>query len=169
MISTRYKSGDLKEPQPLLLKRNGEHATIWYPDNNRKLTISKGNSIYLTCPGKNNYVRNRKIKPKNKKKKNKNWGNEVKAVCVKNKIFDVNGVHQDFSSLVCDSNVWHDARRTNELPCLNKYTPIEIGFNVNDIFIRTIELCHDEKTLTTYYTKFKMTKRIENSQRNYPR
>jgi len=156
------------------LKRNGEHATIWYPDNNnRKLKIPKGNSIYLACPGKDNNVTSREIAITNTEIGPEDWGNEVEAVCVKNKIFNVKGVPKHFSSLVCKSDTWHDANYmdanyTNSLPCFDGDT-IEIGFNVNDIFIPTIELCHNKMTHTTYYTKFNMTKMIGSSQTHYPR
>ncbi|XP_011864503.1 PREDICTED: uncharacterized protein LOC105560214 [Vollenhovia emeryi] len=157
-ISTQYKIGDLKEPQPLLLKRDGKRATIWYPDNdNGLLRIFAGDSIYLACPGKDNHLKNR------------SWGNEVKAVCIGGKVFDVNGVRENFSSLVCKSHTEHHAKYTGSPPCLDRHSPIEIGFNVSGTFIRTIELCRDEKTYRTYYTKFKMTKMIGSYQRSYPR
>jgi len=54
-------------------------------------------------------------------------------------------------------------------PCLNKHVPIEIGFNVTGGFIRLIELCRDDTTYTTYYTKFQLLKAIESSQIRYPR
>ncbi|XP_012064246.1 PREDICTED: uncharacterized protein LOC105627575 [Atta cephalotes] len=157
-ISIRYKIGDLKEPEPLLLKRVGKHATIWYPDNNNGiLRISAGDSIYLACPGKNNYFQNR------------SWDNEVEAVCVRDKVFDVKGVHQHISSLVCKSYPEHYAKYMGTSPCLGRHSPIEIGFNVNGTFIRTIELCRDRRTYMTYYTKFTLTKMIKNYQRAYPR
>lgn len=158
MISIQYKVGDLNEPQPLLLKRDGKRATIWYPDNdNGILKIFAGDSIYLACLGKDNYLKNR------------SWGNEVEAVCIGGKVFDVNGVRQYFSSLVCKSHAEHHAKYTDSLPCLGRHRSIEIGFNVSGTFIHTIELCRDEKTYTTYYTKFKMTKMIGSYQRSYPR
>ncbi|KAL6422401.1 hypothetical protein ACFW04_010617 [Cataglyphis niger] len=131
-ISTKYKIGDLKEPQPLLLKRIAKNATIWYPDDdNGTLSISTDDSIYLACPGKQNYLKNRR------------W--------------------------VCKSHPEHYAQYTGSPPCLDRHSPIEIGFNISGTFIRTIELCRDDKTYTTYYTKFKMSKMIESYQKSYPR
>lgn len=142
----------------MLLKRDSERATIWYPDNdNGILKIFASDSIYLACPGKDNYHKNR------------TWGNEVEAICIAGKVFDVNGVSQDFSSLVCESHAEHHAEYMDSLPCLGRHSPIEIDFNVSGTFIRTIELCRDEEAYTTYYTKFKMTKMIGSSQRSYPR
>lgn len=141
-----------------MLLRRDALATIWYPKNdNGTIRIPIGGSIYLACPGNNNYLKNR------------NWGSEVKAVCVKDKMFDVNGIRSNFSSLVCKSHTWHFAKRTGSPPCLERHSPIEIGFNVSGSFIRTIELCRDDKTYTTYYTKFKMSKMIGSYQRSYPR
>ncbi|XP_072749101.1 salivary protein Tsal2A-like isoform X2 [Anoplolepis gracilipes] len=157
-ISTKYNMGDLKEPQPLLLKQTVKNATIWYPDDdNGTLSISTDNSIYLACPGKDNYLKNR------------SWGNEAKAICVKDKVFDVNEARHNFSFLVCKSHPQHYAKYMDSPPCLDRHSPIEIGFNVSGTFIRTIELCRDDKTYTTYYTKFKMSKMIGSYQRSYPR
>lgn len=142
----------------MLLKWNGRRATIWYPDNdNGILRIFAGDSIYLACPGKDNYLKKR------------SWGNEVEAVCIGGKMFDVNGVRQNFSSLVCKSHTEHYAKYTDSPRWLGRYNAIEIGFNVNGTFIRTIELCRNDNTYTTYYTKFKMTKMIGSSQKGYPR
>lgn len=157
-ISTKYKIGDLKEPQPLLLKQVAKNATIWYPDDdNGTLSILADDSIYLACPGKQNYLKNRR------------WGNEAKVICIEDKVFDVNEARHNFSSLVCKSHPEHYAQHTGSPPCLDKHSPIEIGFNVSGTFIRTIELCRDDKTYTTYYTKFKMSKMIESYQKSYPR
>ncbi|XP_011064190.1 PREDICTED: uncharacterized protein LOC105151908 isoform X2 [Acromyrmex echinatior] len=156
-ISTQYKIGDLKEPEPLLLKQVDNNATIWYPDDDDgTLRIFAGDSIYLACPGKNNYFQKRNY-------------NEVEAVCVKDKVFKVKGVRQHISSLVCKFYPEHHAQYMDTPSCLDEQSSIEIGFNVRDTFIRTIELCRDKKTYTTYYTKFTMTKMIKSNQRNYPR
>jgi len=116
-----------------------------------------GDSIHLACPGRNNYLA--KV----------NWGNEVKAVCVRDKAFNVNGEQRNFSSLTCKRQIEHQAKQMSASPCLNKHTPIEIGFNVSSGFIRLIELCRDDTTYTTYYTKFKMLRAIESGQIRYPR
>lgn len=132
--------------------------TIVYPDNNNEaLKIPTGDSIYLACPGKNNYL------------KNPNWGNEAKAVCVKDRLFTVNGERYNFSSFVCNYYPMHDARYMDSSACLDRHTSMEIGFNVSGAFVRTIELCRDDKTYRTYFTKFKMTEMIRNSQKGFPR
>lgn len=142
----------------MLLKRYGKNATILYPDDDYgTLRVPAGRSIYLACPGRDNYLKNR------------NWGNEAEAVCVRDKLFDVNGALHDFPSLVCKFHPEHHARYMRAPPCLGRHSPIEIGLNVSGTFIRTIELCRDDKTYTTYYTKFKMTKMIASYQRSYPR
>lgn len=144
--------------KPLLLKWATKSTTIWYPDDdNGMLSILADDFIYLACPGKDNYLKNR------------NLNNEAKIVCVKDKVFDVNEARHNFSSLVCKSHPEHYAKHTGSLPCFDRHSPIEIGFNVSSIFIRTIELCRNDKTYTTYYTKFKMSKMIESYQQGYPR
>lgn len=124
-----------------------------------------GDSIYLACPGENNYL----IK---KDGTDMAWGNMVEAVCVKDKMFEVNGIDQPFRSLVCKFPIKSTVEYMKNSFCPDGHRLIEIGFNVNsgdkNIFIPTIELCRDEETYTTYYTKFKMTKMIGTYQ-HYPR
>lgn len=158
-ISTKYKIGDLNEPQPLLLKQT-DNLTIWYPHNDDGMLSMQANDfIYLACPGKNNYLKDR------------SWSNEAKAVCVKDNVFHVNKDHHEFSSLVCNYHPKHYAKYMSfpESGCLDGHSSIEIGFDVENTFIRTIELCRDEYTYTTYYTKFKLSKMIQSHQQNYPR
>ncbi|XP_047344273.1 uncharacterized protein LOC124946901 [Vespa velutina] len=156
VLSTEYKHGDLKEPQPLILTRNGTASAILYPNVNGTLNVRAGQSIYLACPGERNFI------------KNMDYAQEVKATCVRNKIFHVNGENRNFSSLICYHLPEHIARRTKS-SCYNKNTHVEIGFNLSTNFLRVIELCRNEKTYNTYYTKFRLTKSIGGYQRSYPR
>ncbi|KAK2581469.1 hypothetical protein KPH14_005136 [Odynerus spinipes] len=157
VLSTRYKNGDLQEPQPLILTRNGTVSSIYYPDKNGTLKVQAGQSIILACPGKNNYL-----------KKSGN-ANEVKATCVRNHIFNVNGQNQNFSSLACYRLPEHTTRRIKSSACSGTNAFIEIGFNLSTDFLRVIELCRNDEMYNTYYTKFKMTKSIDGYQRSYPR
>ncbi|XP_046817966.1 uncharacterized protein LOC124423800 [Vespa crabro] len=156
VLSTKYKYGDLKEPQPLILTRNGTASVILYPDVNGILKMQAGQSIYLACPGKQNSLRNM------------NYTQEVKATCVGNKIFHVNGENKNFSSLTCYHLPEHIAKITKS-SCYGRNTHFEIGFNLSTDFLRMIELCHNEKTYNTYYTKFRLTKLIGGHQEGYPR
>ncbi|KAF7414763.1 hypothetical protein HZH68_003252 [Vespula germanica] len=156
ILSMKYKYGDLKEPQPLILTRNGTASAILYPNINGTLKVQTGQSIYLACPGEQNSLRNM------------NYAQEVKATCVRNKIFHVNGENRNFSSLTCYHLPEHTARHMKS-PCYNGNTHVEIGFNLSTNFLRVIELCRNEKTYNTYYTKFRMTKLIGGYQRSYPR
>ncbi|XP_015184608.1 PREDICTED: uncharacterized protein LOC107070688 [Polistes dominula] len=156
-LSTKYKYGDLKEPQPLILTRNGTVSKILYPNEKGLLKMQTGQSIYLECPGDKNFVRpNRNLK-------------EVKATCVGNKMFNVNGENKNFSSITCKFVPESLARRTNLWCYDNKSTHVEIGFNLTTNFLPLIELCHDEETYITYYTKFRMTKWIGGHQKGFPR
>ncbi|XP_035744118.1 uncharacterized protein LOC118451555 [Vespa mandarinia] len=122
VLSTKYKYGDLKEPQPLILTRNGTASVILYPDVNGILKMQAGQSIYLACPGKQNSLRNM------------NYTQEI-----------------------------------TKSSCYGRNTHFEIGFNLSTDFLRMIELCHNEKTYNTYYTKFRLTKLIGGHQAGYPR
>ncbi|KAG7211652.1 hypothetical protein KM043_010905 [Ampulex compressa] len=156
-VSINYKKGDLREPQPLLFTQSSGKREFLYPaESGSTLSIPKGRSIYLACPGEYNHIVNVKRT------------NEAEAVCVRDKIFNVDGVPRNFSSLVCKNMPYHEARRMNR-PCLGKYSSVAIGFSVNGSFVPTIEVCRDDETYATYYTKFRMTKMIQSYQSSYPR
>nr|KAF7435400.1 hypothetical protein H0235_003591 [Vespula pensylvanica] len=70
VLSMKYKYGDLKEPQPLILTRNGTASAILYPNINGTLKVQTDQSIYLACPGEQNSLRNM------------NYAQEVKATCL---------------------------------------------------------------------------------------
>ncbi|XP_043499677.1 uncharacterized protein LOC122522556 [Polistes fuscatus] len=156
-LSIKYKYGDLKEPQPLILTRNGTVSNILYPNLKGMLKMQTGQSIYMACPGETNFVKKTK------------YLKEVKATCVRNQIFNVNGENTNFSSLTCHHLPENMARRTNSWCYDDKSAHVEIGFNLTTGFLRIIELCRNEETYNTYYTKFRMTKWIDGYQRSYPR
>ncbi|KAI4503343.1 hypothetical protein M0802_001565 [Mischocyttarus mexicanus] len=153
----KYKRGDLNEPQPLILTRNGTVSKILYPGLNSTLKMQAGQTIYLACPGEKNFVRNTQ------------YLKEVKAVCVRDKIFNVNGGKKNFSSLSCHHLPEHTARRTNSWCYGDKNEHVEIGFKLKTDFLRLIELCRNYETYNTHYTKFRMTKWINEHQTNYTR
>ncbi|XP_011148137.2 uncharacterized protein LOC105188409 [Harpegnathos saltator] len=157
-ISTKYPNGDLKEPQPLILRWKGSDISFLYPENkNRTLEIHTGDTIHLVCPGKDNYL------------KDEYWGDQVPATCVWDKTFRVKGENYDFRTLTCAKDP-EDSTKYRKPPCCTcKHNPVEIGFKMGNDFIATIEICYNDETYETYYTKFRMTKHIGNFQRSYPR
>ncbi|XP_014488252.1 PREDICTED: uncharacterized protein LOC106751719 [Dinoponera quadriceps] len=157
-IFINYPQGDLKEPQPLILRENNSYKSFLYPENNDGiLRIRAGATIVLACPGKNNYL------------KNEVWGEKAEAVCLRNKLFHVNGGTYDFSSLICAKNAVDSTKYMKPPHYACKHTSVEIGFYMGNTFIPTIEICRDDRTYATYYTKFRMTRHIDSFQKGYPR
>lgn len=90
------------------------------------------------------------------------------AVCTHNGKFLTNGQVLPFSAITCTSTPYHKARYTGNA-CLSKYKEIEVGFEVENRFIRHMVICFDEKVQTTLYSEFNLTKTIDGYQRGYPR
>ncbi|KAF7408380.1 hypothetical protein HZH66_002917 [Vespula vulgaris] len=134
VLSMKYKYGDLKEPQPLILTRNGTTSAILYPNVKGILYVRAGQSIYLACPGEQNSLRDM------------DYAQEVEATCVRNKIFHVNGENRNFSSLTCYHLPEHTARRTKS-SCYDRNTHVEIGFNLSTNFLRNDEYTRLERNL----------------------
>ncbi|XP_015605998.1 uncharacterized protein LOC107272885 [Cephus cinctus] len=152
-------NSDLLDPQPLLLVANATEPIFVDPvDTWGTLEFAVGESVRLVCPGSSNYLVN--VGPKKV--------SDANAVCVGGKIFSIGSTRYQFSSLVCQSLAWHECRRTGKR-CLGTYTQVEIGFNVGNGFFRVIEVCRDDDTYTTLYTKSNLTKGIGGYQRGYPR
>ncbi|XP_015184611.1 PREDICTED: uncharacterized protein LOC107070690 isoform X2 [Polistes dominula] len=151
--SIRYKDDNPNGLQPLVLTRDATVSKILYPQKNRMLKVQTGQSIYLECPGDKNFVRpNTNLK-------------EVKATCVGNNMFNVNGENKNFSAITCSYVPEDIARRTNSWCYDNKSTYVEIGFNLTTNFLPLIKLCYNEETYITYYAKFRMTKWIGETQK----
>ncbi|XP_034934395.1 uncharacterized protein [Chelonus insularis] len=159
-ITITYKNGDLKEPQPLILSKNKEDTIFLYPkDKSGILTISSGEKIYLACPGKYNQLQGVEGLTAVK---------EVEATCLKEKTFIINSTQFNFTTATCKYLPEHEAQR-RPVKCYGDNTYIEIGFQLEKEFLRTIEICRNDATLSTDYTKFRLTHKIGNMQSNYPR
>lgn len=159
-ISIKYKTGDLKEPQPLILQRNSSEPTIVYPSGDQGiLKLATGKSLYLACPGKGNYLKNI---PKAKMK-------EATAVCVGGQTFRVGKETMKFQTLICDSLPKSETRRINTSKCYKQIKPIEIGFQLRKAYLPVIEICRDDTTQVTHWAKFQISKAIGSYQTPYPR
>lgn len=146
--------GDLKEPQPLILTENGND--FFYPNTGTpKLLLQRGQSVLIACPGNQNKITNTNV-------------NEAKATCESGKNFIVNGVTRPFSTITCNTN---PAISAKVLPqkCLGNKTSIAIGFQMATKFLTTIEVCRNDITYETYYTKFQLTRKCKQAQSGYPR
>ncbi|XP_032684073.1 uncharacterized protein LOC116850195 isoform X2 [Odontomachus brunneus] len=164
-ISIRYPGGDLKEPQPLIL--TWKNTSFLYPKNDDEiLRIHTGDTIYLACPGKNNYLNNEL------------WGSEAEVTCVRNKLFRVStndrsqGGLYEFSALVCaksPTDITRKNLKTTAQGGICSHTSVDIGFKVSNTFIPTFEICRDDSRYMTYFAKSRITSHIGNLQKSYPR
>ncbi|XP_076659782.1 salivary endonuclease-like [Halictus rubicundus] len=147
--------GDLKEPQPLILTENGND--FFYPNAGTlpKLALGTGKSVLIACPGSRNKIAHTNLK-------------EAKATCDSGKNFIVNGVTRPFSTITCDTS---PTISTKVLPqkCLGNKTAIAIGFQLAAKFLATIEVCRNDNTYETYYSKFQLSRKCKQAQSGYPR
>lgn len=151
---------DLGDPQPLILRGKGPSLGFVDPvDTTGTLSFSTDEEFRLVCPGEDNYLVNI----------GDNTVQDISAYCVNNKTFLVDSVEHEFPELVCSSLPSTVARVTGDT-CLDNYTQVDIGFEVSENeLLRTLEICRDDETLITYYSKFNLTKAIGGYQSGYPR
>ncbi|KAK0092837.1 hypothetical protein PV326_000481 [Microctonus aethiopoides] len=162
-ISIEYKTGDFKEPQPLILSSEKKDTNFLYPnDKNGYINIRPSRKINLACPGKKNHLQG--IKGIINKR-------EIQIKCIKKKIFTVNDDNSiifNITSVTCKYYPENIARIMST-KCFNNSTYVEVGFSLENTFLRTIKLCYNSNNSLTYYTKFELTKNIGHSPSNYPR
>ncbi|XP_076620721.1 salivary endonuclease-like [Colletes latitarsis] len=155
-VSIQYhENGDLKEPQPLVLTENG--TSFFYPSKKVVSSLESPNGfVRLACPGNDNYIQ---VVPNPK---------EATVTCIRDTIFSVDRIPRTLSSLACRTSLQITVRSLQKL-CLNRYHSMEIGFQLDDRFLQTIELCRNDNTYETYYTKFNMSNKHGSVQTGYPR
>ncbi|XP_043289373.1 uncharacterized protein [Venturia canescens] len=159
-VSINYFKGDLKEPQPLLLNNEKNGTSFLYPiDRLGTVKLKAGQRVLIACPGKGNYIQGIKGL--------KNV-NEIEASCLTGKIFGCAGLRFNFTTLACTYLPANVARRTNK-PCYKNAVNIEIGFPLNKDFLHTIEICRDDETMMTYWSKYRLTASISGYQSGFPR
>lgn len=159
-VSTNYSSGDVKEPQPLILMKEKNRTDFLHPfDAGRVLRLKTGRTVLLACPGKGNHVVGINSSSN---------VNEIEAECLRGKTFLAGSRRFDFTSVSCRYLPRHEARRTG-LPCHGNDTHVEIGFPLKESFLRTIEICRSDRTMMTTWAKFRLTSRIAAYQSSYPR
>lgn len=152
-------NGDINDPQPLVLVAKGQDVRYVLPiDTKGTLFFEAGEEFRLACTGEDNHlvgVGNNDI-------------TDIAAYCVDDTTVLVNSVEYEFADLVCSFLPTSVVRTTGER-CLEEYTEVEIGFDLGDEFLRTMQICRDEENYITYYTRFNLTKEIGGYQRSYPR
>lgn len=146
----------------MLLSPSKASRNFLYPSKKSgNIEFERDESLYLACPG----TRNRIIGIPGLE----NLTKEGEARCINDQTFILSNLKFNFSSVSCKNLPSHEAIRTKS-PCYkNASKIIKIGFTLENEFITTHEVCRDDKTFSTYYTKFNLTHKINFFHSGYPR
>lgn len=85
---------------------------------------------------------------------------------------DAAGKTYSFSSLGCSRDPFHTAKRREGASCeiAGPYSLIDIGFELsNGDFYGIIEICFDDATSNSLYSRYTQTNNIDGYQSGYPR
>lgn len=123
------------------------------------MELESGQRVLIACPGRSNSIQG--INGLNRV-------NEIEARCVSGKTFVSTGRRFNFTTLACAYLPENVARRTNEY-CYENGVRVEIGFLLNNEFLRTIDICRDDKTMMTFWSKYLLTTSINGYQSGFPR
>ena len=94
--------------------------------------------------------------------------NLITITCSPGNKFTVNGIAYTFIQFNCQSFVDHTTIRTG-IPCFNGSTIVDIGFNVQNRFMKTMSVCHNEQTEQNYYAKYQLSPKSVNFQKAFAR
>jgi len=152
---------DLPEPQPLLLIPGGSkdgHGFYLPEGADGIVTLATGKILLLACPGNNNGFNNTNIGIK-----------PAVATCNSGSAFYVNSVSYNFSNFSCKSYPFHTARYSGDTCYNGTKRHIEIGFVVESVFYKLIDVCFDNVSYTTLYVKATIVSGILGNEREVKR
>ncbi|GJQ77099.1 hypothetical protein Trydic_g23670 [Trypoxylus dichotomus] len=131
----------LHEKSPLILQESSgkEKFKFYVPNIKDKIAFSEDQLVTLACPG-NVIVIHEEVSKKEL----------VRAACKLGK-FQVGRRKVHFEEIHCKTYPSNKARYTGEC-CLRKHREIEVGFTINQTFLKVIDICFNEKTQMTLYT-----------------
>ncbi|XP_023247165.1 uncharacterized protein LOC111643477 [Copidosoma floridanum] len=164
-LSLEYRTGDLREPQPLILADTAldEQPAFLLPNAKKRLVIPKNASIVLSCPGSKNGLLNF-TEPRR----------SARATCLKGKHFLVTNGRglevREFSEFRCKTGA-RDTVRKSQATCLdNQHQMYEIGFELRrGVFLKLLDICRDDSRYATRYVKSRLPREILGHQSSYPR
>ncbi|GJQ77098.1 hypothetical protein Trydic_g23669 [Trypoxylus dichotomus] len=147
---------DLVQEHPLLLVPGGGYGNdaFFLPDVNRIVTLGSNQNIQLSCPGGNLVL-------------NGTYREDTVARCTHFNLVTA-GLQLPVRLASCTVYPDHVARHTGNT-CLSQYTEIEIGFWVDNRFLRHILICFDEHNQNTLYSQFNLTRAIGGRRIGQPR
>lgn len=134
-------NADLSDPQPLIIKPRT--AAFWYPlDKTGIVNLADGEEVEVYCTSGFRIPAGVE--------------NSVLAKCVDGNLFEVYGTAYNFINFTCNSIPYHTTRKTGT-KCFNNATKVEIGFDLENRFLKVLEVCHDEVVEETYFAKYQLT------------
>uniref|UniRef100_A0A182JW74 DNA/RNA non-specific endonuclease/pyrophosphatase/phosphodiesterase domain-containing protein n=1 Tax=Anopheles christyi TaxID=43041 RepID=A0A182JW74_9DIPT len=147
---------DLTAVQPLLLQP-GTDQFVWPELNSTTINLASGQSVELFCT--HGF---RKGSPGGKAK-------SATVSCTANGRLGYQSGQHNISEFLCQRAVYHVAERT-ATHCYDNGTIVRVGFSVDvDRFAKLYEVCFDETSLRTHYTKHRLTPHNEHYQRSVKR
>ncbi|CAB3363862.1 Hypothetical predicted protein [Cloeon dipterum] len=153
-------NNDLPTTQALYIDPNGPlniHG-FWHPQSGDIVTVPEGGQVLFACPG------GTLTGPGTA---------EALLTCSGGSSFaDENGNTYTFGSLSCSRDPFHTARKVNGVSCeiTGEYSLIEIGFELSTgVFYPIIEICFNDATADSLYSKYTQTPAIGGYQSGYPR
>lgn len=140
-----------------LIVNNTQPPTFYYPDSKGILHVPFNTSITLACPGEANFLFNVSRMP---------W--IADATCVGNTKFRIHNDVVSFEKLRCKFHPQNEAIKIGR--CKWSVTRIAIGFDLLDRgFLKTLEVCFNQKTLRPVYSRYQLNSNIEGQQKGHSR
>ncbi|KAF5302649.1 hypothetical protein FQR65_LT08490 [Abscondita terminalis] len=151
----------LSDPQPLLVLQNDAttdiEAIVLPDDDVGTINFNRGETIDVACPGTVVVISNVATTT-----------NVVSIACSSGINFNVNGKIVPFTEITCKRTPSSVAQYTGKT-CATKHKEIEIGFQLQDRFIRHITTCFNVELQHAIYSQDYLISNIGGSQVNYPR
>lgn len=96
--------------------------------------------------------------------------NLVRISCSTGTIFRLNGIFYNLNEFTCFN--WPTSvaqRRITTSRCFNQGTIVDVGFQVENRFLKVFSACHDPRVEQNYYTEYQLTPSSDGQQSNVVR
>lgn len=97
-------------------------------------------------------------------------GNSIRIACSSGNTFRFNGIVYGITEFTCRN--WPTSvalRRPATETCFNQGTLVDVGFQVENRFLRVFSACHDTRTEENYYTIYELTPSSDGQENNVVR
>lgn len=144
------RTRNFAKDNPLVLKPiegSSDHYEIDDPDRGDTLLFKSGQKVMFACPGTG--FKNSKT-------------NLLPAECIGRTQFEkIDGSHkkQPFESLKCNG-IPKSVMKENGRCAVDK-TAFAVGFEIDDIFVKVMDICFDRSTNSAIYVKHKVSHNID--------